>query len=119
MAHWVLLVEDDEDVREGLRAVLKSQGFDVECASDGVEALRILWRGFTPSLILLDVMLPRVDGYVFRNLQRANARWADIPVIVVSALSDLPDRVEMLRPHAWFRKPFDVDALTAAIARYC
>jgi len=58
MAHWVLLVEDDEDVREGLRAVLKSQGFDVECASDGVEALRILWRGFTPSLILLDVMLP-------------------------------------------------------------
>ena len=79
----------------------------------------MLWRGFHPCLILLDVMLPRVDGYTFRDLQRSDARWADIPVIVVSALNDLPDRVENLRPLAWFRKPFDVDALTAAVERCC
>ena len=119
MAHPVLLVEDDDEVREGLRAVLESQGFDVECAQDGLEALGALWRGFRPCVILLDVMLPRVDGYVFRNLQRANTRWADIPVIVVSALSELPDRADMLQPLAWFRKPFDVDALTETLTRYC
>ena len=119
MAHPVLLVEDDEEVREGLKAALQTQGYDVECATDGLEALRILQDGVRPCVILLDVMLPRVDGYVFRNFQRADARWADIPVIVVSALNDRPDRTEMLEPEAWFEKPIDIDALTVTLAHYC
>ena len=119
MAHVVLLVEDDEDIREALRAVLRVNGFEVECAHDGVDALRMLWRGLRPCVILLDVMLPRLDGYTFRDLQRADARWADIPVIVVSALDKDPDRMDTLSPLAWLKKPFDVDALTAAVARYC
>ena len=119
MSHPVLLVEDDYEIREALRAVLRSQGFDVACAQDGIEALRMLWRGFRPCIILLDVMLPRMNGYTFREYQRANAPWADIPIIVLSALDDLPDRVDRLRPLAWFKKPLDVDALTTTLTRYC
>jgi len=119
MAHRVLLVEDDDEVREGLEAVLRSQGFDVVCVQDGLEALRLLWRGFHPCVILLDIMLPRLDGHAFREYQRANAPWRDIPVIIVSALHDLPELTEKLRPLAWFRKPLDVDALTETLTRYC
>jgi len=69
-------------------------------------------------VILLDVMLPNVDGFTFREFQQANG-WGDIPVIVVSALHDLPEHVETLKPRAWFKKPVDVDALTETVARYC
>jgi len=117
MARPVLLVEDDDEAREALRAVLRSLGVDVICARDGLEALRFLWRGLRPNVILLDVMLPNVDGFTFRELQQAN--WSDIPVIVVSAIHDLPEHVEALKPLAWFKKPVDVDALTEAVARYC
>src|SRR5262249_4850322 len=119
MAHPILLVEDDDEVREGLKAVLRTQGFDVVCVQDGLEALRALWRGFQPCVIVLDIMLPRLDGYSFREYQQANAPWRDIPVIVVSALHDLPELTEKLRPLAWFRKPLDVEALTETLTRCC
>ena len=119
MAHPVLLVEDDYEVREALKAVLRTQGFDVVCVQDGLDALRVLWRGFRPRVILLDIMLPRLDGHAFREYQRANEPWRDIPIIVVSALHDLPEMTEKLRPLAWFRKPLDVDALTETLTRYC
>jgi DNA-binding response OmpR family regulator len=117
MRHRILLVEDDDELREALRAVLGVQGFDVACARDGVEALRLLWQGFRPCVILLDLMLPRLDGYTFGDYLRANAAWAGIPVIVVSAL-DERSRHE-LAPTAWFTKPLDIDALTSAVAHYC
>jgi two-component system response regulator MprA len=68
-------------------------------------------------VILLDVMLPRLDGFMFREYQRANVPWADIPVIVISALDERASR--SLDAAAWFRKPLNLDALTAALAVYC
>jgi two-component system response regulator MprA len=119
MAHSVLLVEDDEDLSEALQGLLTSQGFDVICARDGLDAVRLLWRGLQPCLILLDLMLPRIDGFAFREYQRTNPPWNDIPIIVISALDDVADRRVELQPLVWFKKPLDVDALAAAVARYC
>jgi DNA-binding response OmpR family regulator len=112
----ILLVEDDYEVREALRAVLQSHGFDVTSAPDGVEALRILWRGLRPGVILLDLMLPHVVGALsFHEFLRANRLWAGIPIVVVSGLSEMSDPLESLQPVAWFNKPVDLDALTATL----
>ena len=121
MSHPVLLVEDDDEVRNGMREVLYSQGFDVAGARDGLEALRILGRGFRPCVILLDLVLPHLDGFLFREYQHANAPWADIPIIVFSGMDDLPSRIRDLKPApaAWFKKPVDLDALRLAIAQHC
>jgi DNA-binding response OmpR family regulator len=119
MAHSILLIEDDADLREVMAAFLESQDFDVACAENGAEALRLLWRGLHPCAILLDLMLPGLDGFAFREFQRANPAWVHIPVIVVSAMDDLSQRIQELRPAAWFKKPVDLDALATAITRYC
>ena len=114
----VLLVEDDAEVREALGAALMSEGYDVTCAHDGREALRFLWRGYRPSAILLDLMLPSVDGFAFREFQRRNG-WGDIPVIVVSALDDAPEDLHALKPVRWLKKPIDPDVLLHTLARFC
>ena len=118
MAHRVLLVEDDAELREAMQTFLRSEGYDVCCAHDGAEALRVLWRGFQPCVILLDLMLPRFDGFTFDEYHRANPAWKDIPIIVLSGMDNLPQRLRDLRPAAWFKKPVDLDALGTVIARY-
>src|SRR5262245_31180301 len=116
VAHPILLVEDDYEVREALQAVLRSQGFDVTSAQDGVEALRILWRGLRPGVILLDLMLPHVvDGLSFHEFLRSNRLWVGIPIVVASGLSEVSNPLENLHPVAWFEKPVDLDALTATL----
>ena len=114
MGRPILLIEDDDELREVMQLVLRSQGFDVACAVDGLEAISLLANGLRPSVILLDLMLPKLDGFAFR--ERAKA-LADAPLIVVSALDDLAARVQGLNPTAWFRKPVDLDVLIAAVAR--
>ncbi|HJQ84696.1 MAG TPA: response regulator [Candidatus Binatia bacterium] len=119
MRRRLLLVEDDASVHEVLRALLESAGYDVVGATDGEEALQHLRAGADPSLILLDLMLPRMDGFQFRALQRANAAWARIPVVVYSGMDRLAERVRELEPSAWFAKPMDPESLLLAIEKYC
>ena len=114
MSRPVLLIEDDDELTEVMQVVLRSQGFVVASAGDGLEALDLLAKGLRPSVILLDLMLPNLDGYAFR--ERAKA-LADVPVIVVSALDDLAARAQGLNLAAWFRKPVDLDVLIATVTR--
>jgi CheY-like chemotaxis protein len=103
----ILLVEDDEIVRRAIQMVLEWEGYQVGCAVNGQEALDQLRAGYRPSLILLDVMMPVLDGEQFRRAQLNDPDLASIPVIVVSAAT-FADSVHAAH-HV--RKPFEVQEL--------
>lgn len=106
-------------MHEVLRALLESEGYEVIGAVDGEEALDRLRSGAAPALIVLDLMLPRMDGFEFRARQRANPAWAGIPIVVYSGIDRLAERVRVLEPSAWFEKPIDPDSLLGAIEKCC
>jgi CheY-like chemotaxis protein len=119
----VLLVEDDADTREVLRVILEADGFVVTPAVDGLEALWRLeelraWDPDSPCAIVLDYMMPRFSGAQFREQQLANPAIAHVPVIIVSAISDLK-QLEQLRPFAVLQKPVEPDILSATVRRAC
>jgi CheY-like chemotaxis protein len=118
----VLLVEDDPDTREVLRLILEADGMEVTAAQDGLDALVRLEEihrrnQLTPCAIVLDYMMPRFSGAQFRDRQLANREIADVPVILVSAVSDLESHAEAMHPYAVLQKPVDPDELTAAVRR--
>jgi CheY-like chemotaxis protein len=120
----VLLVEDDEDTREVLRFILESDGIAVTQAQDGLDALARIAElrahdPLAPSAIILDFMMPRCSGAQFRERQLANPVIADVPVVLVSAVSDLPIRAAALHPFAVLQKPIDPERLTAIVRRAC
>jgi CheY-like chemotaxis protein len=110
----VLVVDDDASIQGFLAEALADEGYAVRTAADGLQALDVLasWR---PRLILLDLMMPELDGWGFRSAQRARPDIADIPVIVLSATRDLEARTVAMGAARVFSKPFDLDALLAAI----
>lgn len=108
----ILLVEDDEIVRRAIQMVLEWEGYQVSCAGNGQEALDILRSGqVQPCLILLDVLMPILDGEQFRKEQLRDPRFASIPVIVVSAASF----AEAVSAEYHIHKPFEVQELLDAI----
>src|SRR3712207_5422385 len=96
MSKSILLVEDDSDVREALAYLLSDQGYDVACAEDGQQALSYLHAGYKPGVILLDIMMPRMNGYEFRAAQKREPEIASIPVIVLSAAGNVSQRAKSL-----------------------
>lgn len=109
----VLVVEDDGLIREAMRMVLQWEGYRVVCAANGQEALDQLHEGQRPSLILLDVAMPVLDGRQFRQAQCADPDLASIPVVVVSG-STLAASVEAA---GHLQKPFQVEELLEIIRR--
>jgi CheY-like chemotaxis protein len=113
----ILLVDDDRDVIDALRLVLSEEGYDVATASNGYEALVYLKSHFPPpSIILLDVMMPIMDGYEFRIEQQRDPSIARIPVVVVTAGS-IGERVAEMGVTGLLRKPFDLERLLRELAR--
>jgi CheY-like chemotaxis protein len=102
---FILLVDDDFVLRSSLAAVLHVEGYRVECAANALDALRRLERPPKPSLILLDIMLPYMDGLEFRALQRNMREIADIPVIVITAVGVRPEIAQDLDLRQAFSKP--------------
>ena len=112
----VLIVEDDDDVRESIGEFLADEGYAVTGARHGAEALEWLHNNPAPRLILLDVMMPVMNGLAFRDAQLLDRSLAEIPVIVVSAVERLEDSLKGL-PQV--RKPFDLDELLSSVAGVC
>jgi CheY-like chemotaxis protein len=79
----ILIVDDDSDTREGLSLAMEAAGYSVRTARDGVEALKVL-RQCRPDLILLDLVMPTMDGWTFRMQQLRDPALADIPVVVLA-----------------------------------
>jgi two-component system response regulator MprA len=111
----ILVVEDDDDCREVLKLLLEHKGFQVQSAVDGRDALDQLKSGITPSLILLDLMMPRVDGWEFRRHQASDPRLADIPTLVMSGCADKTPVPGVL---ATLEKPLDVEQLVDMVSAY-
>jgi CheY-like chemotaxis protein len=109
----VLVVDDDLEIRMELEGLLREMGCEVDTAADGYQALTRLGPGNPlPGLILLDLMMPGMDGEEFLDRQAADPRLADIPVVVVTAGKANPTRV---RPAGIIRKPFRVETIGTVV----
>ena len=113
----VLVIDDEPDIREVLVTVLASEGHHAVVAADGREALRLLREGLRPCLILLDLMMPVMNGWEFRVQQRDDPDLAAIPTVVVSAAG--MDAIRAVRADAILPKPIDVDRLLEILRGYC
>jgi DNA-binding response OmpR family regulator len=110
----VLIVEDHADLREMLAVLLETEGFAVQTARNGAEALRCLDEA-RPNVILLDLMMPVMTGDEFRERQLADPRFCDVPVICMTAAHDGRDRAARIHADAYFQKPVDFDLLLGAV----
>jgi two-component system response regulator MprA len=111
------LVEDDVDVREALVEALSDRGYAVDTAGDGLVALQVLRGGKRPGVILLDLMMPRMDGVEFRSAQRADPELADLPVIILSADARMDEKARAMKVQDAIRKPIDLEQLYRVIER--
>ena len=111
----ILLVEDDEDLSEVLADLLTECGYQVATATHGAEALTYLEANPRPSLILLDWMMPVMDGEEFCRQKAGCAAFADVPVFLLSARGDPPATMVALGIQRVFRKPLLFEQLKSAI----
>jgi CheY-like chemotaxis protein len=107
----IFLIEDEPDIRESLREVLELEGYEVQCAANGFEAKESLRRLPTPALILLDMLMPVMNGREFRSWQLEVPRLARVPVIVLSADPSQKELEGILHLH----KPVDLSELLSAV----
>jgi CheY-like chemotaxis protein len=115
----VLVVEDDPDIQQVLRFALEMAGYPVTTADNGVEALRQLKAATPPCLILLDLMMPVMDGWQFRAAQQQDPALAAIPVVVISADGRTPQKAVSIGAAGYLTKPVDFDRLVEVVQRYC
>jgi CheY-like chemotaxis protein len=113
----VFIVEDDVDTREMIGRFLQLEGYDVEIAENGRQALERLDAGARACVILLDLMMPVMDGWEFRRHQVRDEALAKIPVIVFSAAGR--ERIRQIEADEYLAKPVDLDQLLERISRYC
>jgi len=118
-SHLVLVVEDDADFREALVTALEHEGYEVIAAVNGAAALQLLQWRIVPSVVLLDLMMPVMDGRTFRERQLADPALASIPVIVLSADAQAAELAATPGVHAVLSKPVDFDALLRALDGLC
>lgn len=118
-APTILVVDDHEDVRMALETLLTSQGYGVVTACEGEEALDRLRGGLRPCVILLDLMMPKLDGWQFRHAQLADPVLARIPVIAFSGHEALRERASEMGITEVCSKPVDPDQLLRLVKRYC
>ena len=115
----VLVIDDHPDVRESLEELLRGEGYAVETAENGRDALAKLYAGLQPCLIILDLMMPVMDGFAFRQEQLNHPQFAHIPIIACSA-AELPHQaIAQLRVDACMQKPVDLAQMLALVNQHC
>jgi CheY-like chemotaxis protein len=114
----VLVVEDDLDIREIMRMILEASGYQVFEAGDGAEAL-VVARAHQPRVILLDLMMPGMDGIQFRESQLRDPAIASIPVVIVSGGGAVPQKAAELGAAGYLVKPTDVQRLLTVMGDLC
>ena len=118
-ARYVLLVEDDPDIRSTIVDVLELEGYRVVTARNGQDALEQLRALQPPCLILLDLMMPGMNGWEFRQEQVRSEELASIPVVILSGDGSIEQKAASLQVAGHLRKPVQLETLLETIQRYC
>ncbi len=111
-----LIVDDDEDIRIALQTALEDERYTVFSAANGQEALEMLEEIPKPCVILLDLMMPVLDGWEFLKIREKQSKLASIPVVAVSAFSDQAKRV---KADGFIKKPIEFKSLATTLNRFC
>ena len=114
MTSRILIVEDHADLRDMLAVLLETEGYAVQTATNGIEALERLHEE-CPRLILLDLMMPVMSGDEFRERQLADPRYRDVPVICMTAAHDGRERAARMHADDYFQKPLDFEQLLTVV----
>lgn len=112
----ILIIEDEPIIRETLKDSLELEGYQVTAVENGKEGLEMVHRMERPCLILLDLMMPVMNGFEFLEKKGNEVAIATIPVIIVSAF---PDQAKKINANGFVKKPIDLDLLLDFIKRYC
>jgi CheY-like chemotaxis protein len=111
----VLVVEDEPELREAMATTFRHQGHRVAAAADGQQALELLRDGHLPAVVVLDLLMPVLNGFQFLETARRDQRLRSVPVVAItSSEQDLPFGAQAI-----MRKPADMDALLEMIASHC
>lgn len=115
---YILVVEDDHDISEAIESIISDENIKIKCVFNGNEALDFLnTTNELPSLILLDLMMPKMNGYQFREAQLADPRFAYIPVIIFTA-SGHYENLDKLQFQDLLKKPLDLEILVTTVKKY-
>lgn len=116
----VLVVEDNDDIREAVAESLEDAGYGVWLAANGAIAMNALRESTDlPFLILLDLMMPVMDGAQFLQEMRGDPRLSELPVVLVTADGSAVTRATALGTHGGLQKPVQLDDLLSTVAKYC
>ena len=115
----ILIVDDEKDIVETLFFMLKAKGFDCICAYDGEEGLNLA-KSQKPDLVILDVMMPKINGYKICRLLKFDNKYKDIPIIMVTARSQDEDKIigEETGADEYVTKPFEFSEILEKINKY-
>lgn len=112
----ILIIEDDESIREMLRLMLELEGYQVYVAENGASGLNMASQIQHLCLILLDLMMPLMDGWQFVEAVSKNPALSQIPVVVVTAFGE---KSKTIKSHGVLKKPIDLNALYGVVHKYC
>jgi CheY-like chemotaxis protein len=118
MAPYLLLVEDDDDIRTDLQEMLEIRGYPTVTAANGIDALGKLDASSPPVLILVDLMMPVMDGWQLRKALLERPALATIPIIVLSGTAGVDHEARQLGAVGYFTKPFSMRSLLETIEQY-
>jgi len=114
---YVLVVDDDPAIRGLVGDALREEGYSVDLAAHGREALEAM-RARRPQTVVLDLMMPVMDGFTFIELCHKERLCVDVPIVVISAVQDALKRISEVPVHACMAKPFDLDDLVRVVGQY-
>ena len=119
MTKKILIVDDEQDIVESLKFVLETDGFTCFCAYNGEEGLRLA-KEVLPDLIILDVMMPKINGYKICRLLKYDNKYKNIPILMVTARSQDEDKLigEETGVDEYITKPFDLDEIVKKVEGY-
>ena len=115
----ILIVDDEQDIVESLKFVLEGSNYTCYCAYNGEDGLNLA-REIVPDLIILDVMMPRINGYKISRLLKFDKKYQNIPILMITARSQEEDKLigEETGANEYITKPFDLDEVLQIVQKY-
>lgn len=115
----ILIVDDEQDIVESLKFVLETADFTCYCAYNGEDGLRLA-KELVPDLIILDVMMPKINGFKISRLLKYDAKYKNIPILMVTARTQEEDKLigEETGADEYITKPFELDEVVKKVEQY-